>query len=119
MLTLSTSPGSNLKRTFCAFAKTSKPSATTVARDIHTAAPRALEVILAVRQELQLRIEEVDKLRKKQVERASYEADLAQRRYLHVDPANRLVADSLEVDWNGKLRALTEAQEQYEQQRRQ
>jgi hypothetical protein len=53
------------------------------------------------------------------VERARYEADLAQRRYLHVDPANRLVADSLEADWNEKLRALTEAQEQYEQQRRQ
>jgi hypothetical protein len=52
------------------------------------------------------------------VERARYEADLAQRRYLHVDPANRLVADSLEADWNDKLRALTEAQEQYEQQRR-
>jgi hypothetical protein len=28
----------------------------------------------------------VDKLRKKQVERARYEADMAQRRYLHVDP---------------------------------
>jgi hypothetical protein len=53
------------------------------------------------------------------VERARYEADLAQRRYLHVDPANRLVADSLEADWNEKLRALTAAQEEYEQQRRQ
>ena len=41
---------------------------------------------------------------------------LAQRRYLHVDPANRLVADSLEADWNGKLRALHAAQEQYEEQ---
>ena len=61
----------------------------------------------------------MDKLRKKQVQRARYEADLAQRRYLHVDPANRLVADSLEADWNEKLRALTQAQEQYEQQRRQ
>ena len=81
-------------------------------------APLALEVTLSVQQELQARIEEVDKLRKKQVERARYEADLAQRRYLHVDPANRLVADSLEADWNEKLRALTQAQEQYEQQRR-
>ena len=80
-------------------------------------APLALEVTLSVQQELQTRIEEVDQLRKKQVERARYEADLAQRRYLHVDPANRLVADTLEADWNEKLRALTEAQEQYEQQR--
>jgi hypothetical protein len=59
----------------------------------------------------------VDRLRKQQVERARYEADLAQRRYLHVDPSNRLVADSLEADWNNKLRALNAAQEEYEQQR--
>src|SRR6266446_3349156 len=65
---------------------------------------------------MQARLDEVDRLRKKQVERARYEADLAQRRYLHVDPANRLVADSLEADWNHKLRALHAAQEQYEEQ---
>jgi hypothetical protein len=50
-----------------------------------------------VQQEMQARLDEVDRLRKKQVERARYEADLCQRRYLHVDPANRLVADSLEA----------------------
>ena len=33
------------------------------------------------------------------------------RRYLLVDPDNRLVADSLEADWNAKLRMLAEAQE--------
>lgn len=86
---------------------------------IESVTPLALEVTLSVQQELQARAEEVDRLRRKQVERARYEADLAQRRYLHVDPANRLVADSLEADWNQKLRALTAAQEQYEEQRRQ
>lgn len=86
---------------------------------VESVTPLALEVTLAVQQELQARVDEVDKLRKKQVERARYEADLAQRRYLHVDPANRLVADSLEADWNEKLRVLTEAQERYEQQRQQ
>src|SRR5712692_12047188 len=73
---------------------------------------------LPVQQEMQARLDEVDRLRKKQVERARYEADLAQRRYLHVDPTNRLVADSLEADWNNKLRALHAAQEQYEEQRK-
>ena len=67
---------------------------------VASVAPLALEVTLSVQQELQARIEEVDKLRKKQVERARYEAGLARRRYLHIDPANRLVADSLEADWN-------------------
>jgi DNA invertase Pin-like site-specific DNA recombinase len=86
---------------------------------VETVTPLALEVTLAVQQELQARLDEVDKLRRKQVERARYEADLAQRRYLHVDPAHRLVADSLEADWNQKLRLLNEAQERYEQQRQQ
>gem|GEM_PF-6911459 len=34
------------------------------------------------------------------------EAELAQRRYVHVDPENRLVADVLESEWNANLRAL-------------
>ncbi len=78
--------------------------------------PVTLEVALTVQQELQSRLEEADQLRHQQVERARYEADLAQNRYMQVDPNNRLVADSLEADWNEKLRALTQAQEQYEQQ---
>ncbi len=83
---------------------------------VDTVTPLALEVTLTVQQEMQARLDEVDRLRKKQVERARYEADLAQRRYLHVDPTNRLVADSLEADWNNKLRALHAAQQQYEEQ---
>jgi DNA invertase Pin-like site-specific DNA recombinase len=81
--------------------------------------PVTLDVALAVQQELQARMEEADHLRKQQVERARYEAELAQRRYLRVDPDNRLVADSLEADWNDKLRALAEAQQEYERRREQ
>ena len=39
------------------------------------------------------------------------------RRYLRVDPDNRLVADALEGDWNDKLRALSQAQQDYDHQR--
>jgi DNA invertase Pin-like site-specific DNA recombinase len=81
---------------------------------IQTMTPMALDVALAVQEEVQSRLDEVDRLRRKQVERARYEADQAQRRYMHVDPANRLVADTLEAEWNGKLRGLTEAQQEYE-----
>ena len=52
------------------------------------------------------------------MERAQYEADLAQRRYLKVDPDNRLVASVLEAEWNTKLCELEEAravEEQYNQ----
>jgi hypothetical protein len=81
--------------------------------------PVALEVALSVQQELQCRIEEADRLRQKQVERAQYEADLARRRYMRVDPDNRLVADSLEAEWNSKLRTLSETQQERERQREQ
>ena len=85
---------------------------------IQTMTPMALDLALTVQQEIQVRLDEVDRMRCKQVERARYEADLAQRRYMHVDPANRLVADTLEAEWNSKLRALNEAQEEYERLRR-
>ena len=78
--------------------------------------PVTLEVTLAVQQELEQRLDEADRLRQQRVARARYEADLAQQRFMQVDPKNRLVADSLEADWNDRLRAVTEAQEEYEQQ---
>lgn len=79
--------------------------------------PLALEVSLNVQDELKTRFEETDRLRRKHVERAEYETDLARRRYMQVDPGNRLVAGSLEADWNEKMRALRKAQEEYERQR--
>src|SRR5215831_13768615 len=81
---------------------------------IEAMTPLAIEVALTVQQELASRHEEADRLRRQHVERARYEADLAQRRFLEVDPDNRLVADALEADWNDKLRALAAAQEAYE-----
>lgn len=86
---------------------------------VEAVTPVTLEVALAVQQELQSRLEEADRLRQQQVERARYEAELARRRYLRVDPDNRLVADSLEADWNDKLRLLAETQEVCERQRAQ
>ena len=82
---------------------------------IEAMTPLAIEVALAVQQELATHHDEADRLRRQHVERARYEADLAQRRFLKVDPDNRLVADALEADWNAKLRALATAQETYEQ----
>ena len=79
--------------------------------------PVALEVSLAVHEQVCQRFEEADQLRLKQVERARYDVDLARRRYMHVDPANRLVADELEGEWNRKLRTLRETEEEYQRQR--
>ena len=84
---------------------------------VESMSPLALEVALCVQDELAARADDADRLRRQQVERARYEADLAQRRYLRVDPDNRLVAATLEAEWNTKLRALEAAQEDYERRR--
>jgi hypothetical protein len=50
-----------------------------------------------------------------QLERAQYEAALAERRYKEVDPGNRLVAGTLEKRWNDALVQLEQLREQYAQ----
>jgi len=82
---------------------------------LETVTPLALEVALTVQAELEARAEEADQLRRSHVERARQRAELARRRYLAVDPDNRLVADTLEADWNDALRHHQAAQDEYEQ----
>lgn len=86
---------------------------------LDTMTPVSVEIALAVQQEILDRQQETERLRAKQVERAQYEADLARQRYLRCDPNNRLVANTLETDWNTRLRTLEQAQLDYEQQRQQ
>lgn len=81
---------------------------------IDSMTPLTLEVALEVQRELQSRLDEADKLRKQQVQRAEYEANLARRRFMQVDPDHRLVADTLEAVWNEKLRDLEAARNHYE-----
>jgi Recombinase zinc beta ribbon domain len=81
---------------------------------LDTVTPVALEVALTVQTELEPRADEADALRHSYVERARHRAELARRRYLAVDPDNRLVADSLEADWNDALRQFKAAEEDYQ-----
>ncbi len=83
---------------------------------LKTVAPAAIEVALAVQQEIAQRIEQSAALREAQLERARYESELARRRYAKVDPDNRLVADALEADWNRCLRQLHDFQLEHERQ---
>jgi hypothetical protein len=76
---------------------------------IDTVTPLTLEITLTVQREIQIRLEETDRLHRRAVERARYEADLARRRYLQVDPANRLVADEVEAQWNRALQQVADA----------
>lgn len=76
--------------------------------------PAAVELAVEIRREIEARHEEADQLRCRTIQRAQIDADLAQRRFMLVDPNNRLVADTLEAEWNDKLRALAQAREQRE-----
>ena len=75
--------------------------------------PATVDLAIEVFEELRARKAEVDRLHRAQVERARQEAELAQRQYMLVHPENRLVADTLERQWNEKLRQLDEAEQEY------
>ena len=93
--------------------------ATVAALLIEMMTPMTLAVTLEVQRELETRAKETDTARRQHVERLRYDAELARRRYMKVDPDNRLVADSLEAEWNDKLRRHAEAAEEYERRSKQ
>ena len=64
---------------------------------------------------VQQRHQQVDKQWQMRLERAQYEAQLAQRRYEQVDPNNRLVASTLEQRWNDALIEVQDVEEQIAQ----
>jgi len=76
--------------------------------------PASLDVLMRVFEEIQTRYEDLVQLHRTGLERARHEAELAQHRFLRVDPENRLVADSLESRWNESLRIMSELEEEYE-----
>jgi DNA invertase Pin-like site-specific DNA recombinase/transposase-like protein len=59
---------------------------------VEAVTPMAIELALAVQHEITARLDEEDRLRHRQVERAQYETDQARHRYMQVDAGNRLVA---------------------------
>lgn len=83
---------------------------------------RVLQVLSTDQIDLALRA--VDQLEQRQttvakqwsmrVQRAEYEAQLAQRRYEEVDPAHRLVAATLEQRWNDALAQLQQLQQDHD-----
>jgi DNA invertase Pin-like site-specific DNA recombinase len=91
-----------------------------VVSDIFLAAaqPSEVELSLAVAREVERQAGELDRQWKARLDRAHYEARLAERRYKAVDPDNRVVARSLECDWEAKLREMQQLEEDYQRSRR-
>jgi hypothetical protein len=67
--------------------------------------PLTIELALEALTSLEERDQAIGAQWRRRIERARYEADLAERRYEAVDPANRLIAATLEQRWNGAMPA--------------
>ena len=71
------------------------------------------KVLMAIKPaQIEIAIQAFEELEQR---RAQYESQLAQRRYQEVDPSNRLVAATLEKDWNDALALFQEVQSKYDE----
>ena len=77
---------------------------------LDTIAPAGIETALLAEETLQADHEVTLKQWRLQVERARYEAERAERRYRAVEPENRLVARTLEANWENRLADLASAE---------
>ena len=81
-------------------------------RVLAAVSPQQLQLALGAQEELSTRDGSLRRQWDMRLQRAQYEADLAQRRYEQVDPHNRLVAASLEGRWNAALMQVDEVRRQ-------
>lgn len=75
--------------------------------------PAQLAMSLATLDQLAAQARQIEHQWQLRVERAQYEADLARRRFLAVEPENRLVARSLEREWNERLSEVASLEREY------
>jgi DNA invertase Pin-like site-specific DNA recombinase len=85
---------------------------------LETMVPSELELSLAVDREVAGHAAELAQQWRARREQAAYEARRAEKRYKAVDPDNRVVARTLEREWESKLRELEEVERQYAEARR-
>lgn len=84
-----------------------KPLDTAIADRLLTAVtPLTIELALKALTSLEERDQSIGAQWRRRIERARYEADLAERRYEAVDPANRLIASTLEQRWNDAMQRV-------------
>jgi DNA invertase Pin-like site-specific DNA recombinase len=76
--------------------------------------PAALELSMKALADEEQERAQLDKHWRQRLERARYEIDIAQRRYRAVDPEHRLVAGTLERQWEESLRNERQLQDDYE-----
>ena len=82
-------------------------------RFLEAVGPAGVEAALQAEQRVVVEREAVLRSHRLELERCRYDASLCERRYRQVDPDNRLIAATLERDWEHALRALERAQQQF------
>ncbi len=85
---------------------------------LETMVPSELELSLAVEHEVDAQAKSLERQWKLRIERAEYEAKHVERRYKAVDPDNRVVARTLESEWEQRLRELESVRADYERAKR-
>jgi hypothetical protein len=98
---------------FCQFVRGDGIDAAVAGLFLDAIQPAQLAVSLATLEEIDTQARQIERQWQLQLERARYEADLARRRFLAVEPENRLVARTLERDWNDKLAAVDQREREY------
>jgi len=76
------------------------------ARLLTAVTPLTIKLALEALTNLEVRDKTISAQWRRRIERARYEADLAERRYEESDPSNRLVAATLEKRWNDAMQRI-------------
>jgi len=92
----------------------SKPLDSAIAERVVTAVtPVTIELALKALTSLEERDHAIGAQWRRRIERARYDADLAERRYEAVDPHNRLIASTLEQRWNDAAQRVLDLETEY------
>jgi hypothetical protein len=98
-----TGQNSSYGAVFCQSLKAARVDAEVTSIVLKALEPAALEANLAVAADLQAERATLEQQWRQSLERAQYKVDQARRRYASTEPENRLVARTLERDWEEAL----------------
>src|ERR1700758_3646221 len=83
------------------------------ARLLTAVTPLTIKLALEALANLEVRDKTISAQWRRKIERARYDADLAERRYEEADPSNRLVASTLEKRWNDAMQRVIELEVEF------
>ena len=113
-----TGQNSSYGEPFCQSLKAAPVDAQVTSLILQALQPAALEASLAVAADLQAERAALEQHWRQRLERAQYQVDQARRRYASTEPENRLVARTLERDWETALSEQVQLTADYERFRR-